>query len=77
MKEQLKKDFSDLVTMGKGAISLGEEKLKEVTESEGFKNFNNDLNNEISKLEVKGKQIKEDLMNRGKAKEQEKNQNKD
>ena len=72
MKEDLKKNFDELITMGKGAISIGEEKLKEVTDSEGFKKFDSDLKNEIGKMEESGKKLKEDLLKRGQAKEQEK-----
>jgi len=76
MKDELKKNFSDLITMGKGALSFGEEKLKEVTESDGFKKFDNDLKTEIGKMENKGKQIKEDLMNKGQERDNNKVENK-
>lgn len=69
MKDELKKDFQDILTMGKGAISFGEEKLKQVTDSDSFKKFDSDLKNEIGKMEESGKKIKDDLMSRGQEKD--------
>ncbi len=65
MKEQLEKDFKELLQMGKGALSFGESKLKEVQESKEFQNFDSDLKKELGKIEQDGKKLKDDLMSKG------------
>jgi hypothetical protein len=65
MKDQLKKNLDELVTMGKGAINLGQEKLNDFQNSEEFKKFDNSVKDSVNKLEEEGKKLKEELIARG------------
>ena len=72
MKDELQKDIKEIVTMGKGAISLGEEKLNELQNSEEFKKFGACVKEGVTKLTEEGKKLKEDLLARGSKQEENK-----
>ena len=67
------KTMDDLIQMGKGAISYGEDAIKKIEESDDFKNFDKDLKDFCNKVEEKGKNLKEDLLARGKEYDERKN----
>lgn len=72
MRDQLEKDIKEIVTMGKGAISLGEEKLNELQNSEEFKKFDASVKDGVIKAREEGKKLKEELLARGSKQEENK-----
>ena len=72
MRDQLEKDIKEIVTMGKGAISLGEEKLNELQNSEEFKKFDASVKDGVIKAKEEGKKLKEELLARGSKQEEKK-----
>lgn len=70
MRDQLEKDIKEIVTMGKGAISLGEEKLTEFQNSEEFKKFDASVKDSVTRLGEEGKKLKEELLARGSKQEE-------
>ena len=67
------KTMDDLIQMGKGAISYGEDAIKKIEQSDDFKNFDKDLKDFCNKVEEKGKNLKDDLLARGKEYDEKKN----
>ena len=67
------KTMDDLIQMGKGAISYGEDAIKKIEQSDDFKNFDKDLKDFCNKVEEKGKNLKDDLLTRGKEYDEKKN----
>ena len=67
------KTMDDLIQMGKGAISYGEDAIKKIEQSDDFKNFDRDLKDFCNKVEEKGKNLKDDLLARGKEYDEKKN----
>ena len=67
------KTMDEIIQMGKGAISYGEDAIKKIEQSDDFKNFDRDLKDFINKAEEKGKNLKDDLLARGKEYDEKKN----
>ena len=69
------KTMDDLIQMGKGALSYGEDALKKIEESDTFKSIDRDVKDFADKFESESMKLKDNLMAKGKEYDEKKNVN--
>ncbi len=69
------KTLDELKQIGKGVLSYGKDALNVIQESDDFKSFNQGMNEAVTQVEAKGKEIKDNLMSKGQEYDAQKNAN--
>jgi len=69
------KTLDELKQIGKGVLSYGKDALNVIQESDDFKSFNQGMNEAVSQVEAKSKEIKDNLMSKGQEYDAQKNAN--
>ena len=69
------KTLDELKQIGKGVLSYGKDALNVIQESDDFKSFNQGMNEAVTQVEAKSKEIKDNLMSKGQEYDAQKNAN--